>query len=65
MVTKEERAVYTVEEAGKLLNLSRPTAYRMAREGRLPVISLGRKLLVPKSALEKMLSEVKPTCNVG
>lgn len=64
MVKREERAVLTIEEAGKLLNVSRPTAYNLAKNGSIPVLKLGRKLMVPKAALEKMLVEIKPV-NVG
>jgi excisionase family DNA binding protein len=60
VVKREDRAVLTIEEAGILLNVSRPTAYNLAKNGSIPVLKLGRKLMVPKSALERMLAEVKP-----
>jgi excisionase family DNA binding protein len=62
MNTEQEKLVMTVKEAGQRLGISRPHAYKMAREGQLPVLHLGRRLLVPKAALEKMLVEVKTTC---
>ncbi len=57
MMTNEERLVYTVEEAGKLLGIGRSAAYEAARTGELPVIRIGRRWLVSKQALERMLSE--------
>lgn len=60
MVQEEEKLVLTVEEAGRLLGVSRPTAYLLAKNGKIPVLRLSRRLVVPKAALEKMLSEVKP-----
>ena len=45
-----------VGEAAKLLGISRGLAYQLAREGKLPVIRLGRRMLVPKKALEMLLS---------
>ncbi|MAF43097.1 MAG: hypothetical protein CMI54_02860 [Parcubacteria group bacterium] len=59
MATKEsERLTYTVEEAGELLGISRATAYQLAREGRLPVIRISdRRLIIPKVALQRLLSE--------
>lgn len=47
--------VLTVEEAGKLLRISRQSAYQAARAGDLPTIKLGRRLLVPRAALDRML----------
>jgi excisionase family DNA binding protein len=46
---------YTVEEAARLLGVSRGVGYEAARRGELPTIRLGRRLLVPKVALERML----------
>ncbi len=53
----ENRLVLTVEEAAGLLRISRGLAYEIVRSGRLPSIRLGRRLLVPRSALERMLAE--------
>ena len=51
-----ERRVYTIEEAGKILGLSRITAYARASDGSLPTIRFGRRLLVPKAVIDRMLS---------
>lgn len=56
-MTNDERLVYTVEEAGKLLGIGRSAAYEAARTGELPVIRIGRRWLVSKQALDRMLSE--------
>jgi excisionase family DNA binding protein len=50
-----ERRTISVEEAGRILGVSRGAAYAYAKEGSLPTIRLGKRLLVPKSALDKML----------
>ncbi len=47
--------VLTVEEAAGLLRISRGLAYEMVRTGRLPSIRLGRRIVVPRPALQKML----------
>ena len=47
--------VYTIEEAAKLLKLGRNSAYEAARNQQLPTIRIGRRLLVPKAALDRML----------
>ena len=58
MAENDEKLVYTIEEVAEKLSLSRATAYALAREGRLPVIRISdRRLVIPKVALEKMLSE--------
>ena len=45
----------TVEEAGRLLGISRNSAYEAARRGELPAIRIGKRLIVPRAALEKLL----------
>jgi excisionase family DNA binding protein len=54
--------VMTVEEAANVLRISRSSAYELTRVWRathrsgLPVLELGRRLAVPKSALEELLA---------
>lgn len=54
--------VLTIEEAAAVLRISRASAYEAARLWRatrtegIPVVQIGRRLLVPRSALEDMLS---------
>jgi len=53
---KTERLTMTVEEAGKVLGISRATSYMLASTGKIPTIRLGeRRIVVPKAALMKML----------
>ena len=53
----KELLVYSVPEAGRLLSLSRATAYSLCAQGIIPTIRLGRRLVVPKIAIERMLAE--------
>jgi len=55
-----DRLPLTVEEAGKLLGISRALAYRMARTGRLPTVRFGNRIVVPKKAIETMLERSVP-----
>ncbi|OFX14806.1 MAG: hypothetical protein A2Z18_03550 [Armatimonadetes bacterium RBG_16_58_9] len=48
----------SVPEAGRRISCGRNLSYRLAREGKIPVIKLGKKLRVPIAALERMLQEV-------
>ena len=51
----------SIEEAGRLLGISRGLAYQMAKRGDLPTVSFGRRRMVPRKALEQMLEEkVRP-----
>jgi excisionase family DNA binding protein len=52
----EERATLTVEEAGRLLGLGRNSAYAAVQRGEIPVLRFGRRLLVPRAALQRLLA---------
>jgi excisionase family DNA binding protein len=43
-----------VEEAAKLIGISRSSAYEAARNGELPTVRFGRRLRVPRGALLAM-----------
>jgi excisionase family DNA binding protein len=50
-----DRLVLTVTEAGTLLGLSRAFTYELVARGEIPVIRLGRRIVVPKAALLEMV----------
>lgn len=50
-----ERLVMTVPEAGKALGISRGAAYELAKTGKLPTLRLGKRLVVPVKALDRLL----------
>lgn len=52
-----DRRTYTVEETGRLLGIGRGAAYAAARTGAIPALRVGKRLLVPKDALDRLLSE--------
>jgi excisionase family DNA binding protein len=51
-----ERLTVSIEKAARVLGISRAAAYVYAKDGRLPVIRLGSRVLVPKAALDKLLA---------
>ena len=53
--SKLQRQTYTVEEAGTLLGLGRNSAFKAAKNKQIPSIRLGKRLLVPRAALERLL----------
>ena len=52
-----ERLVVTVEEAARLLGISRGLAYGGVRQGTIPAVRIGRRLLVPVEALRRVLEQ--------
>ena len=45
----------TVEQAGKLLGISRAHAYDLARTGEIPSVKLGKRVVIPRRALERFI----------
>ena len=45
----------SVAEAAKMLGIGRTMAYRCVRSGELPSVTLGGRILVPLSALERLV----------
>ena len=52
-----ERRTLTVPEAAKALGIGRAAAYEGARTGQIPTIRIGKRILVPVAALERMLAQ--------
>lgn len=48
--------VVTVEEAGRLLGISRGLAYGLVAHHELPHVRLGRRIVIPRTALEALLN---------
>ena len=57
---KRERLTLTVEEAAEALGIGRTLAYDAVRRGEIPTVRLGRRLLVPQSALDQFLGIGSP-----
>jgi excisionase family DNA binding protein len=52
---RQERLTFTIEEAAKALGIGRTLAYEAIKRGEIPTIRIGRRLLVPRSALDQLL----------
>jgi len=48
--------VLTVFEAAKLLRLGKNATYEAIRRGIIPSLRIGRRIVVPKTALERLLA---------
>jgi len=53
----EKRLCITVTEAAAMLGLSRNFAYELVRREELPAVRFGKRLLIPRVALEKILEK--------
>jgi excisionase family DNA binding protein len=49
--------VLTVGETAKLLRLSKTTVYDQIRQGSIPSIRMGKRILIPRVALMRKLEE--------
>jgi len=54
---EDKRLTLSVEEAAKLLGIGRNLCYDRVKTGEIPVIKIGRRLLVPRRALERLLEQ--------
>jgi excisionase family DNA binding protein len=52
-----DRLTYTLAEAAQQLGISRWLAYEAAHRGELPVCRIGRRMLVPRAALLRLLDQ--------
>lgn len=55
--TKVERATYTAAEVSSLIDLDKNRVYKLAAEGQLPCIRVGKRFLFPKAAIDRWLSQ--------
>lgn len=53
-----KRPTATIEEVADVFGIARSTAYMLAKENRLPVpvIRLGRRMVVSRAAVERLLA---------
>jgi excisionase family DNA binding protein len=58
--TKSSPATMSIEDAARELGIGRHTAYRCAKQGQIPTIRLGRRILVPRAKLEALLRADQP-----
>jgi excisionase family DNA binding protein len=50
-----DRLTFTIPETARLLGISRGAAYTAAANHTIPTITVGRRKLVPRAALAKLL----------
>ena len=52
---ENDRRVWTVTEVAMLLGISRAHAYDLVAQGAIPHLRLGRRIVVPKIAVDELL----------
>jgi len=57
MSNKNECLTLTIAEAARQLGIGRNAAYEAAQSGSLPALRIGRRLLVPKVAFDRLLNQ--------
>ena len=55
----DDKMTMSVLEACKMLGISKNLGYEAIRRGEIPAIRVGKRLLVPRAALERLLSGVE------
>ena len=56
MNKKSQKLTMTVEETALALGLSRNSCYQAVETGSIPSIRIGKRILIPRYALERLLS---------
>lgn len=51
-----ERQTFSVREAAKVLGLGRNTTYDLVKDGKIRSLGLGRKVLIPRREVERILA---------
>lgn len=51
----DDRSTFTVPESAEILGLSVWAAWQAATKGDIPVVRIGRRTIVPRHALERLL----------
>jgi excisionase family DNA binding protein len=54
-----EKQTFSVPEAAEILGIDRNSGYAAAKKGELPTIRIGKRLLVPKAALARLLESTR------
>ena len=53
--TPERPATLTVDQAAAILGIARSSAYEAVRRGDIPAVRVGRRVLVPRVGLDRLL----------
>jgi excisionase family DNA binding protein len=57
MAPDESSMLLRIPEAARALGIARSLAYEMARDGRLPVVRIGKAVRIPRRQLEQWIED--------
>jgi excisionase family DNA binding protein len=57
MTIAEDRRTLTVDEAARLLGISRNSAFRAVHRGQLAAVRIGRRILIPRDRFEVLIGQ--------
>jgi len=55
-----EKQTVTIKEAAQQLGLGHNAIYRAAKNGQIPSIRIGNRILVPKAVMQRLLADPGP-----
>lgn len=55
-MVRDQKIAYSIEEASVLSGIGRNTIRRLVEWGKLPVLKVGRKILIRSDSLDKFIS---------
>ncbi|AEM72922.1 helix-turn-helix domain-containing protein [Caldicellulosiruptor acetigenus] len=58
MINEFEKMTYTPKEAAQVLGISLTTVFKLIKQKKIPVIRIGRKVLIPKAKLKDWIDKV-------
>lgn len=54
------RRTYSVEEAAKILGISRSLAYESVKTGEIEAIRIGGRIVIPERVIDELTGDIKP-----
>lgn len=52
-----EQMTYSIEEAAKLIGVSKSFMYKLARNREVPVLKLGKRLVIPRHKFHEFINK--------
>lgn len=53
-----ESKIYTIQEVCEMLDISRSFAYQMLKEGKIPSVKLGKRVIIPKTKFDTWIESL-------
>jgi len=50
--------IYTIQDVCEMLNISRSFTYQMLKEGKIPSVKLGKRVIIPKAKFDNWIESL-------